>query len=54
MGLLAPVSAHMEPSAQPPFGTSGIFQRMFLQNNLQTAPPAPQESYIRGGRAKFY
>ena len=49
MGVFAPVSAQMGPSAQPPFGTSGIFRRMFLQNNLQTAPPAPQESYIWGG-----
>ena len=25
MGVLAPVSAHAGPSAQPPIGTSGIF-----------------------------
>ena len=25
MGVLAPVSAHTGPSAQPPIGTSGIF-----------------------------
>ena len=26
MGVLAPVSAHMGPSAQPPIGTSGNYQ----------------------------
>ena len=41
MGVLAPVSAH----AGPPLALAEFFQRTFLQNNLQTSPPDPLESY---------
>ena len=35
MGVLAPGSAHVRPSAQPPIDTSGNFWRMCLGGGLK-------------------
>ena len=46
LGVLAPGSAHTQPSAQPPIDTSKKCRRMCLQSRLQTSPQAPQNSYM--------
>ena len=37
-----------DPPLSPPSALAEFFRRMFLQNNLQTSPPAPQESHVGG------
>ena len=42
MGVLAPVSAHAGPSAQPPIGTSGNFPaRVSAESPLNISPNPP-------------
>ncbi len=44
-GVLAPVSVHAGPSAQPPSALAEFFRHTCLQSCLQTSPPTPQKSY---------
>ena len=43
MGVLAPVSAHAGPSAQPPIGTSGIFPARVSVESPSNISPNPSE-----------
>ena len=43
MGVLAPVSAHAGPSAQPPTGTSGIFPARVSAKSPSNISPNPSE-----------
>ncbi len=43
MGVLAPVSAHAGPSAQPPLGTSGIFPAYVSAESPSNISPNPSE-----------
>ena len=43
MGGLAPGSAHAEPSAQPPIGTSGIFPEHVSAESPSNISPNPSE-----------
>ena len=42
-GVLAPVSAHAGPSAQPPLGTSGIFPAHVSAELPSNISPNPSE-----------
>ena len=42
-GVLAPVSAHAGPSAQPPLGTSGIFPAYVSAESPSNISPNPSE-----------
>ena len=43
MGVLAPVSAHAGPSAQPPIGTSGNFPARVSAESPSNISPNPSE-----------
>ena len=43
MGVLAPVSAHAGPSAQPPIGTSGNFPARVYAESPSNISPNPSE-----------
>ena len=43
MGVLAPVSAHVGPSAQPSIGTSGIFPEHVSAESHSNISPNPSE-----------
>ncbi len=43
MGVLAPVSAHAGPSAQPPIGTSGNFPARISAESPSNISPNPSE-----------
>ena len=43
MGVLAPVSAHAGPSAQPPIGTSVIFPARVSAESPSNISPNPSE-----------
>ena len=47
-GVLAPRFAHVSWGSPlgPLWALAEFFRRTFPQNNLQTSPPAPQESYL--------
>ena len=46
MGVSLPCPCTRDPPLTPPSALTEFFRCTFLQNNLQTAPPAPLESYL--------
>ncbi len=49
MGVFAPVSAHMGPSAQPPIGTSGIIRHACLQSRFHQISPFSGRNTVNWG-----
>ena len=49
MGVLAPVSAHAGPSAQPPIGTAEIFWHACLQSRFHQISPFSGQNRVDWG-----